>query len=330
MDKFRALRITEEDGEYQAAVQMVDESVLAEGDVTIRVHYSALNYKDMLAIEGSKGVAKTYPHTPGIDCAGVVLASNDASVAVGEEVLVTGYALGMAVPGGFSQVVRVPAQWVIKRPVSLSLFETMAYGTAGVTAAMCVDSLVQVGITPEFGDVLVTGATGSVGSLAVMLLHKLGYRTVAMTGKSDAQAYLRDLGADEVIERADLSEPVKKGLLSERWGGAIDTVGGDILMNVLKSIKYGGSVACCGLAASPYFEGSVFPFILRGVNLLGVDSAELPREFREMIWGHLAEAWRLPNLESVVKKVGLEEVLEAAAQMRAGTLIGRVVVDLND
>lgn len=329
MEKFRALRVTETDGEHQAEVQMLDESVLPDGDVTIRVHYSALNYKDMLAIEGSKGVAASYPHTPGIDCAGVVMASDDDGISVGEEVLVTGYALGMAVPGGFGQVVRVPAKWVIKRPAALSLFETMAYGTAGVTAAMCVDSLVQVGITPEFGDVLVTGATGSVGSLAVMLLHKLGYRTVAMTGKTDAEAYLRDLGADEVIDRADLTEPVKKGLLSERWGGAVDTVGGDILMNVLKSIKYGGSVACCGLAASPNFEGSVFPFILRGVNLLGVDSAELPHEFREMIWANLADAWRLPNLESVVKRVGLDDLLEATAQMRAGTLTGRVVVDLN-
>lgn len=329
MEKFRALRVTEMDGEYRAAVQEVEFDVLPEEAVTIRVHYSALNYKDMLAIQGSKGIAKAYPHTPGIDCAGVVLASEDDNIAVGEEVIVTGYALGMAVPGGFGQVVRVPAEWVIKRPASLSLFETMAYGTAGVTAAMCVDSLVQVGITPQFGDVLVTGATGSVGSLAVMLLHKLGYRTVAMTGKLDAEPYLRDLGADEVIPREGLSEPVKKGLLSERWGAAIDTVGGDILMNVLKSIKYGGSVACCGLAASPNFQGSVFPFILRGINLMGVDSAELPREFREMVWENLANDWRLTNLDAVVKKVSLDDLMDAVSQMRSGTLTGRVVVDLN-
>lgn len=329
MEQFKALRVTENEGAYHADVQMMALEDLPHGEVTIRVHYSSLNYKDMLAIQGNKGVAATYPHTPGIDCAGVVMDSSVDTVAVGDEVVVTGYALGMSVPGGFGQMVRVPADWVIKRPAALSLFETMAYGTAGVTAAMCVDSLVEIGITPAFGEVLVTGATGAVGSLAVMLLHHLGYRTVAMTGKPDAAPYLRALGADEVIDRESLSEPVKKGLLSERWGAAVDTVGGDILMNVLKSIKYGGSVACCGLASSAEFTGYVYPFILRGVNLLGVDSAQLPREFRELVWQRLSGEWRLSHLDSVIKKVGLTGVLDAAAQMRAGKLTGRVVVDLN-
>jgi putative YhdH/YhfP family quinone oxidoreductase len=162
-----------------------------------------------------------------------------------------------------------------------------------------------------------------------MLLHKLGYRTVAVTGKSDAEAYLRDLGAEEVIDRKDLTEPTAKGLLSERWGGAIDTVGGDILMNVLKSIKYGGSVACCGLAASPNFQGCVYPFILRGINLLGVDSAQLPRDYRELIWARLAADWRLPNLEAVVRKVSLDGLMDAVAKMQQGSLTGRVVVDVN-
>lgn len=330
MDEFKALRVTETDGEYHAAVQMMDLEDLPAGEVTIRVHYSSLNYKDMLAIQGNKGVAATYPHTPGIDCAGVVMDSSVNSFAVGDEVLVTGYALGMSVPGGFGQMVRVPADWVIKRPESLTLFETMAYGTAGVTAAMCVDSLVEIGITPDFGDVLVTGATGSVGSLTVMLLHKLGYRAVAMTGKPDAEAYLRDLGAETVIDRTGLTAPEKKGLLSERWGAAVDTVGGDILMNVLKSIKYGGSVACCGLAASAKFTGFVYPFILRGINLLGVDSAQLPREFRELVWRRLSGEWRLSNLEAVVKKVVLSDLLESVELMRTGKLMGRVVVDLNE
>ncbi|MEJ2742855.1 MAG: YhdH/YhfP family quinone oxidoreductase [Gammaproteobacteria bacterium] len=329
MESFTALRVHEVDGKYNAAIEEVTEEVLPPGDVTIRVHYSSLNYKDMLAIQGAKGVAASYPHTPGIDCAGVVLASSKSEFTVGDEVLVTGYQLGMSVPGGLGQLVRVPAEWVLQKPGHFSLYETMAYGTAGLTAALCVDSLTQVGITPEFGDVLVTGATGAVGSLSLLLLNKLGFRTVALKGKTDAEAYLKSLGVTEIVPRESLVEPTSKGLLTERWGAAIDTVGGEILMNVLKSIRYGGSVACCGLAAAPTFAGSVFPFILRGINLLGVDSAQLENEIRQLMWNSLAGEWRLPHLQNIVTRVPLSEILTYVDRLSAGQVMGRIVVDLN-
>jgi len=329
MNQFKALCVKEVDGEYVSEVKELTEEALPQGEVTIRVHYSDLNFKDMLAITGAKGIAKSYPHVPGIDCAGVVLASESELIPVGKEVFVTGFDLGMSISGGFSQLVKVPADWVMPCLPGLSLMETMAYGTPGVTAAMCIDTMLQVGITPDFGEVLVTGATGSVGTIAVLLLKHLGYRVVASTGKPEGKAYCLGLGADEVLPRSELEKVSKKGLLKERWGAVIDTVGGQILVNALKATRYGGSVMSCGLAQSAQFEGSVYPFILRGINLMGIDSANLPAAVRAEVWENLSGPWKLPGLSSVVETVSLEGLLEKVQLMKSGHLMGRIVVDLN-
>ncbi len=328
METFKALQVIKAESGFELEFVQKSVTALPEGEVTIRVHYSSLNYKDMLAVQGQKGIAKCYPHTPGIDCAGVVMESHAEGFNVGDEVFVTGFGLGMTTSGGFSEMVRVPAAWVLHKPQGLSLYETMCYGTAGLTAAMCVDSLIQVGITPVLGDVLVSGATGAVATFVIMLLDKLDFSVVAATGKTNAKEYLTDIGAAEVIARSELEQGQEKGLLKERWVAAVDTVGGDILAGILKSICYGGSVACCGMAASPIFSASLFPFILRGINLLGVDSAELPMEVRQQMWQTLSDQWRLPKLETVIQQISLEQLPTFVAKMKSGELMGRVVVRL--
>lgn len=331
MEYYTALEVTETEGEFKQQIVELPLETLPEGDLLIRVHYSSLNYKDMLSATGHAGITKSYPHTPGIDAAGVVVESRSGQFRPGDEVIVTGFDLGCNTRGGLGQLIRVPASWAVSLPKSMSLMESMAYGTAGLTAALCVDSLMQVGITPSQGEVLVTGATGGVGSIAIMLLAKLNFDIIAATGKAnDASEYLQELGVKEIINRSELEGVQQKGLLSERWLGAVDTVGGEILMNVLKSVRYGGSVACCGMASSPYFSGNVFPFILRGVNLLGVDSSHLPMEVRLQMWESLCHEWKLKQLESIVQVVPLEKLPELIDQLKAGQILGRIVVDLRD
>jgi alcohol dehydrogenase len=274
-------------------------------------------------------VTKTYPHTPGIDAAGVVAESSASEFTAGDEVIVTGYDLGMNTAGGFGQYIRVPAAWVIKRPKGLSLREAMLLGTAGLTAALCVDKLEQAGLTPAAGPVLVTGATGGVGSVAVALLARLGYNVAASTGKAGQGEFLRQLGAQQIVPREELQEGSDKAMLKERWAGAVDTVGGEILFNVVKSLRYGASVACCGLTAGMGFKGNVAPFILRGVNLLGVDSVELPLVVKASMWDKLSLQWKLTNLESLAEEVGLEQLPQAIEQILAGKLVGRVLVRLD-
>lgn len=272
MAVFKALWVTEAPhGVYETQVVERDTGDLPAGDVLIRVQYSSLNYKDALSASGNRGVTRKYPHTPGIDAAGVVAESSVAEFAAGDEVIVTGYDLGMNTAGGFGQYIRVPAAWVIKRPQGLSLREAMILGTAGLTAALCVEKLERSGLRPDHGSVLVTGASGGVGSIAVELLAKLGYTVAAATGKLEQAEFLNRLGAKQILDRATVADGVDKPLLKEQWAGAVDTVGGDILFNVVKSLQYGGSVACCGLTAGAGFKASVLPFILRGVNLLGVE-----------------------------------------------------------
>ena len=329
MTRFKALQVREtESGSFERLIveRTVDE--LPAGEVLIRVRYSSLNYKDALSASGNRGVTRQYPHTPGIDAAGVVEASSVAELAPGDEVLVTGYDLGMNTAGGFGQYIRVPAAWVIRRPAGLTLRESMLLGTAGLTAALCVDKLERIGVTPASGPVLVTGATGGVGSIGVALLSRLGYEVHALTGKADQVDFLRQLGAREVIAREELLAGTGKALLKERWGAALDTVGGDVLVNVLKSLRYGGSAACCGLTAGPGLNASVIPFILRGVNLLGVDSVELPLVAKASMWDKLSLQWKLDNLDQLAHEIGLGELPGAIERILAGQMVGRALVSL--
>ena len=329
MSEFKALLVSEAaDGGFQRQVVQRQISELADGELLIRVRYSSLNYKDALSASGNRGVTKLYPHTPGIDAAGVVEASSVSEFAAGDEVIVTGYDLGMNTAGGFGQYIRVPAAWAIKRPQGLSLREAMLLGTAGLTAALCVDKLERVGVSPQDGVVLVTGATGGVGSVAVMLLKKLGYRVAAATGKADQADFLRSLGADEIVSREELQQGVERPLLKERWAAAVDTVGGDILFNVVKSLRRGGSVACCGLTAGVGFQASVMPFILRGVNLLGVDSVELPLVVKASMWDKLSLQWKL-DLAPLTQEVALEALPAAIERILGGGMVGRVLVRLD-
>jgi len=328
MTTFKALQARETaTGEFEQAVVQRELADLPAGELLVRVKYSSLNYKDALSASGNRGVTRSFPHTPGIDAAGVVEASSVAEFSVGDEVIVTGYDLGMNTAGGFGQYIRIPAAWALKRPQGLSLREAMVLGTAGLTAALCVDKLEQSGLTPDAGVVLVTGATGGVGSVAVALLASLGYRVAASTGKAEQADYLKSLGAEQVVLRADLQAGTDKAMLKEQWAGAVDCVGGDILFNVVKSLRYGASVACCGLTAGVTFKASVLPFILRGVNLLGVDSVELPLVVKASMWDRLSLQWKV-NLEALVSEVGLEQLPAAIAQVLAGKQVGRVLVNL--
>lgn len=330
MSSFKALQTSESaEGRFETRIIEREVSELPAGEVLIRVSYSSLNYKDALSASGNRGVTRNYPHTPGIDAAGIVVESSASGYSEGDEVIVTGYDLGMNTAGGFGQFIRVPATWVIKRPSGLSLREAMALGTAGLTAALCVDKLERAGLVPGDAPVLVTGATGGVGSIAVALLSRLGYNVAAVTGKVEQTQFLTSLGARQVIERSVLQSGTEKPMLKEQWAGAVDTVGGDILFNVIKSLQRGASVACCGLTAGTNFQANVLPFILRGVNLLGVDSVEIPRSTKASMWDKLSTQWKLPNLNELVQEISMEELPQAIERMLAGQQTGRMLVRLD-
>jgi putative YhdH/YhfP family quinone oxidoreductase len=296
--------------------------------VLIDVHYSSLNYKDGLSATGNPGVTRTFPHTPGIDAAGTVVAATAGGFTAGDEVIVIGYDLGMNTPGGFGQRIRVPAGWVVARPEGLGLEEAMSLGTAGFTAALCVDKLLNAGMQTQGGPVLVTGATGGVGSVAIMLLAKLGFEVAAVTGKPEQHDFLRGLGASEFLSREEAADGSQRPLLKERWGGVVDTVGGDILFNAVKSLRYGGSLAACGLVGSPQISATVLPFILRNVNLLGVDSVELPLARKAQMWEKLAGPWKLEGLGDLVEGLTLDTLSPAIDRILAGGMVGRGVVNL--
>ncbi len=329
MARFKALQTNENGGHFETSLIERDTDELPAGEVLIRVTYSSLNYKDALSASGNRGVTRSFPHTPGIDAAGTVAESSVADFSIGDEVIVTGYDLGMNTAGGFGQYIRVPAAWVIKRPVGLSLREAMALGTAGLTAALCIDKLEQAGLEPTDAPILVTGATGGVGSIAIALLSRLGYKVAAVTGKAEQGDFLRKLGATQVVERSALQAGTEKPLLKEQWAGAVDTVGGDILFNVVKSLQRGASVACCGLTAGTHFQANVLPFILRGVNLLGVDSVEIPLVVKASMWDKLSVQWKLPNLDDLVQEISLEQLPEAIERTLAGQQTGRMLVRLD-
>lgn len=324
---FDALWIEEQpDGSFARSIVRRSTDDLPAGDVLVRVHYSSLNYKDALSASGNRGVTRKYPHTPGIDAAGTVVESAVDAFGPGDEVIVIGYDLGMNTAGGFGGYIRVPAGWVVKRPAGLLLREAMIVGTAGFTAAQCVAALVDHGVTPESGEVLVTGATGGVGSMAVAMLGKLGYNVTAATGKRDEVDFLHNLGARTVLERAEVDDQSGKVLLRERWAGVVDTVGGNILASAVKATRYGGSVAACGMVASGALELTVFPFILRGVKLLGIDSVNLPIEERRSMWERLAGPWKPPLLEQMAREVRLADLDAEIEAILLGQQRGRVVV----
>lgn len=329
MSTYKAFEVREET-EKNFVGTIVEKSALelAEGSVSIEVCYSSVNYKDALSASGSKAVTREYPHVPGIDAAGTVLASTDSNFAVGDEVVVTGYDLGMNTAGGFGQQVTVPGGWVTKLPVGLSLRDSMVLGTAGLTAGLCVNKLLLNGITPEAGKVLVTGATGGVGIIACALLVKLGFEVVASTGKLAETAKLTALGVSEVISREAFSEENPRPMLKESYAAAVDVAGGTTLVNVIKSLSYGGSVAACGLVDSPALSATVLPFILRGVNLLGVDSVELPLAQKQQVWNLFANEWALSDIDSLAETIVLAELPAVLAKVLAGGAIGRYVLDL--
>lgn len=326
MSTFRALQIDKTDAGFRRSVVERNVADLPEGDLLIDVRFSSLNYKDALSATGNPGVTRNFPHTPGIDAAGVVIASSDAGFRTGDEVIVIGFDLGMNTPGGFGERIRVPAGWVVPLPAGLTLEESMVLGTAGFTAALCVHKLEAAGTTPDSGPVLVTGATGGVGSVAVMLLGKLGYEVAAVTGKSSQHDFLRRIGATTILSREDARAGADRPLGKETWGGVVDTVGGEILFNGVKQLKYGCSLAACGLVDSPAIPATVLPFILRHVNLLGVDSVQLPLAQKAEIWNKLAGPWHLADLQTLREDLSLETLSDAIDRILAGQMVGRGVL----
>jgi alcohol dehydrogenase len=329
LKSFKAYQVSEvEEKVFKGEIVERQIEDLPECDVLIEVHYSSINYKDALSASGNRSVTRTYPHTPGIDAAGIVTSSSSDDFKVGDEVVVVGYDLGMNTPGGFGQFIRVPASWVINLPEKMSLKESMILGTAGFTAALCIEKLLQNGLKPADGPVLVTGATGGVGIVAVSLLSKLGFEVTASTSKESAHGLLKELGAAGLMDRGELSEESAKPMLREHWAGAVDVVGGSTLFNVVKSLKYGGSVAACGLVQSPVFQASVLPFILRGVNLLGVDSVLLPIDTKRRVWEKLGSQWKLETLESLCTEIEFSHLESSLATVLKGGATGRFVLNL--
>ena len=301
---------------------------LPAGELIIEVKYSSLNYKDALSATGNKGVTRKYPHTPGIDAAGVVADSTTKLFTVGDQVTVTGFDLGMNTSGGFARYISVPALWATKLPQGLSLKDSMSHGTAGLTAALCIIRLMASGLTKESGEVLVTGASGGVGSVAVAILAKLGFNVVAATGKASEHDFLSGLGAKAIISREEANDTSGRPLQKPRWAGVVDTVGGNILATALKTTKYAGLVAACGNAMSAELNVNVFPFILRGVSLLGVDSVEIPMRARQMAWNKLAGEWSI-DVGSLVTEVSLEELNSKIDEILKGGIRGRVLINLS-
>ncbi|MDG2141581.1 MAG: YhdH/YhfP family quinone oxidoreductase [Gammaproteobacteria bacterium] len=327
---FKALQISETpENNFQSKIVTRSIMDLPDGEILIRVLYSSLNFKDALSASGNKGVTRSYPHTPGIDAAGIVVSSDVAAFSEGDEVIVTGYDLGMNTPGGFGEYIRVPSDWVVKRSSGLNLRDSMILGTAGVTAALCIEKLLNAGIQREHGEIIVTGATGGVGIISVAILSSLGFSVAASTGKISEKYFLESIGASRVIEREELAESSSRPLLREKWAGAIDVVGGTTLVNVLKSLKYGASVAACGLVESPSLEATVLPFILRGINLLGVDSVEQPRAVKQGVWEKLANDWKIEDLSAICTEITFDSLQDNLDKILAGKVTGRTLLNLD-
>ncbi|TDV50074.1 acrylyl-CoA reductase (NADPH) [Pseudomonas graminis] len=323
---FKGILINKDDNGYRAELTDIDDTQLPEGDVTVRVSHSTLNYKDGLAITGKGPIVRQFPMVPGVDLAGTVEDSSDPDFKPGDQVLLNGWGVGEGHWGGLAQKARLQGKWLIPLPSAVTSAQAMAIGTAGYTAMLAIMALEKNGVTPDKGDVLVTGANGGVGSFAIALLAKLGYRVVASTGRLSESEYLKSLGAAEIIDRATLAEPGRP-LAKERWAGAIDSVGSHTLANICASTRYWGTVATCGLAQGMDFPASVAPFILRGVTLAGIDSVMRPRQDRIDAWARLARDLDVSLLPLISREIGLSEVVKTAHLLMDGQVRGRIVVD---
>lgn len=324
---FKAFVVHDKDGQFIGKIETKKIEELPQGDLLIKVSYSSLNYKDALSASGNKGVTKSYPHTPGIDAVGTVEASSTAAFKTGDKVIVTSYDLGMNTDGGFAEYIRVPADWAVKLPQDMSMKEAMIIGTAGLTAGMSVWRLTEL-VKPEQGDIIVSGATGGVGAHSVTILSKLGYNVVAVTGKENERHYLVSLGAKEIVLRKDFEATEKRPLLKTAYAGGIDTVGGSILDNMIKSIQPMGAVTCCGNVASAELNLTVFPFILRGVSLIGIDSQNYPMQYRQRVWDKMAHDWKPDALMSSYVEIKLDELPQKIELMLKGQLKGRTIVNM--
>lgn len=327
---FKAWRVTEDaSGKFHRSITERNLQDLPEGEVTIKIHYAALNYKDALSFSGNKGVTRKYPHTPGIDGSGTVVASTSADFKEGDAVLVTSYDLGMNTDGAFAEYIRVPSEWVIPLPKSISLLESMIIGTAGLTVGIGLYKMEKMGQSPSSGPIVISGATGGVGSMAVGILAKAGYEVIASSGKPEMADYLKGLGANQIVDREFINDDSNRPLMKPQWAGAIDTVGGNTLATLIKGCKREGNIAACGLVSSPVLPTTVFPFILNGVNLIGIDSATFAKEDRLHVWEKLGSDWRLPDMQGLTTVCSMTELEPYVDGMLQGGSKGRVVVDMN-
>lgn len=315
-------------GRFHGEITQKTVDDLPAGEVLIRVAYSSLNFKDGLSATGHPGVTRKFPHVPGIDASGTVVECQSGDFRPGDKVIVTSFDMGQNTWGGFSEYLRVPVAWVVPMPGGLSLRESMIYGTGGLTAGMSIEALMRHGVEPSTGEVVVTGATGGVGSLAVALLAKLGYRVTAVTGKPDAHDYLRQLGAGQIIGREEVNDTGTKPLLPSRWAGAIDTVGGTTLATLVRTLNWGGCVAACGLVGGVDVPLTVYPFLLRGVDLAGIDSANCPMPARSKVWQHLASDWKPGCLDKIAIPATLDDVPKYIPEILAGKIRGRVLIEI--
>ena len=326
--KYKAYLVEENEGKHSGQVKEIEMPSLDDGNVIIKVHYSSLNYKDALASSGVKGVVKSYPFVPGIDVAGEIVETSNSEFSVGDNVVATGYKIGMSVFGGFGELVQLPSKWVLKLPAELNSFDSMCYGTAGITAAACVKKIVDANVSNEL-PVLVSGATGGVGSISVGILSKLGYQVHAISGKQDKIETLKSMGASEVILRDEFTNEPVKALDKAIYGGAVDTVGGEILAKIISMVANQGVVSCCGNVAGAMFTSSVFPFILRGVQLSGIDSAESSLVLKKELWNLLSNEWSL-NLTDHIKTIQIDGIEDEVKKILNGNQVGRVVIKHGD
>ena len=324
--KYKALVTNEENKTFVNSIQNLDLSSLPDHDTLIKVKFSSLNYKDALSASGNKGVTRNYPHTPGIDAAGIVEKTSGTKFKEGDEVIVTGYDMGMNTYGGFGEYIKAPEDWIVKKPDNLSLSESMAFGTAGLTAGLCLRKLLKHGLKPEDGNVFVSGVTGGVGIISLMLLSKLGFEVSAITGKTGQEDLLKSLGAKEIIDRNNLDVDLISPLQKPIYAGGIDAVGGKILSNLICSTSQRAAIACCGMVGGLNLDTSIFPFILRGLTLFGIDSAESLLEVKEEVWENFASSWKLSNINENIKDIYLEDLPNEIEKILKGEQIGRIRV----
>ena len=322
--EYNALVTTEDNKSFINSIEKKDISTLPDNDTLVKVKFSSLNYKDALSASGNKGVTRNYPHTPGIDAAGIIEETTSKNFQVGDEVIITGYDMGMNTFGGFGEYIRVPQEWIVKKPDNLSLSESMAFGTAGLTAGLCLRKLLLHGLKPDDGQVFVSGVTGGVGIISLMLFSKLGFDVTAITGKMDQEKLLKKLGAKTVIDRNDLDSDLISPLQKPIYAGGIDAVGGKILSNLICSTSQRAAIACCGMVGGLSLDTSIFPFILRGLSLFGIDSAESLLETKEEVWNNFASSWKLENIDENIKDISLNELPSEIDKILDGKQIGRV------